>query len=129
MASPFDDPQAELAWMFLVGLCGEDNLDDVFALVSDDFTYWSIVGRKTLGADQLRLLTEGRRIGLRVTLELVRCINEHETVVIEANGDCATADGAHYESPLVFVVDTRDGRVVSVREYTDTQVAADMLGI
>ncbi|WP_046296343.1 nuclear transport factor 2 family protein [Mycolicibacter arupensis] len=129
MATPFDDPQAELAWMFLQGICGDDELDDIFALVSDDFTWWTILTREAVDKDELRLEVEQRRRGLRIELELVRCINEHETVVIEALGDCVTADGSHYDSPLVFIVDTQDGQIVSVREYTDTRYAGPLLGL
>jgi ketosteroid isomerase-like protein len=129
VSTPFDDPQAELAWMFLQGICGDDDLDDIFTLVSDDFTYWSILTREAIDADALRQQVQERRRGLRVTLDLTRCINEGETVVIEAHGDCVTADGAHYDSPLVFIVDTHDGRIVSVREYTETRFAAEVLGI
>lgn len=129
VATPFDDPQAELAWMFLQGISGDDDLDDIFTLVSEDFTYWSILTREAIDAGALRQQVEERRHGLRITLELTRCINEGETVVIEAHGDCTTADGSHYDSPLVFIVDTHDGRIVSVREYTETRFAAEVLGI
>ncbi len=129
MATPFDDPQAELAWMFLQGICGDDDLDDIFALVSDDFTWWSIMTRQAVDKDALRVEVQQRRLGLQISLDLLRCINEHETVVIEAQGDCVTADGSHYDSPLVFIVDTEDGRIVSVREYTDTRFAGQLLGL
>lgn len=115
--------------MFLQGISGDDDLDDIFALVSDDFTYWSILTRQALGKDELRQETEQRRLGLRFNLELIRCINEHETVVIEALGDCVTADGSHYDSPLVFIVDTQDGLIVSVREFTDTRYAGQVFGL
>lgn len=115
--------------MFLQGICGNDDLDETFTLVSDEFTYWSILTREAIGADALRQQVEERRQGLRITLDLTRCINEGETVVIEAHGDCVTGDDAHYDSPVVFIVDTHDGRIVSVREYTETRFAAEVLGI
>ncbi len=115
--------------MFLQGISGDDDLDDIFTLVSDDFTYWSILTREAIDANALRQQVEHRRRGLQITLDLLRCINEDETVVIEAQGDCVTADGGHYDSPLVFIVDTHDGRIVSVREYTETRFAAEVLGI
>lgn len=115
--------------MFLQGICGDDDLDETFTLVTDDFTYWSILTRQAVDKATLRQEVEQRRRGLRITLDLLRCINEDETVVIEAQGDCVTADGGHYDSPLVFIVDTRDGRIVSVREYTETRFAAEVLGI
>ena len=115
--------------MFLQSICEGGDLDEGFALLSDDCTYWSILNRREIDNAALRRQVEERRRGLRVTLDLVRCINEGETVVIEAVGDCVTADGTHYDSPLVFIVDTHDGRIVSVREYTDTRFADRVLGL
>lgn len=116
--------------MFLQGISSDDGvLDEAFALVSDDFTYWSILTREAIDEDALRQQVEQRRHGLRIALDLTRCINEGETVVIEAEADCVTTDGSHYESPVVFIVDTRDGRIVSVREYTETRFADEVLGI
>jgi ketosteroid isomerase-like protein len=36
--TPFDDPQGELAWMFLQSTSDGGDLDEGFALLSDDFT-------------------------------------------------------------------------------------------
>lgn len=52
--TPFDDPQAELAWMFLQSLCEGGDLDEGFALLSNDFTYWSIVTRTELDKKTFR---------------------------------------------------------------------------
>ena len=115
--------------MFMQSICEDGDLDEGFALLSDDCVYWSILNRKELDNAALRQQVEERRRGLRITLDLVRCINEGETVVIEALGDCVTADGTHYDSPLVFIVDTQDGRITSVREYTDTRFASTVFGL
>ncbi|HEU4360110.1 MAG TPA: nuclear transport factor 2 family protein [Mycobacterium sp.] len=128
MATPFDDPQAELAWMFLQCVTDDADLDECFGLLSDDFTYWSILDREPIDRHTLRREIERRKRDFRVSLDLVRCINEGETVVIEAHGHCTTADGEHYDSPIAFIVDTRDGQIVAVREYNDTRLAAELLG-
>lgn len=126
--TPFDDPQAELAWMFLQCLSEGADLDEYFGLLSDDFTHWSLLNGESIGKAALREQVERRKRKLRISLDLMRCINEGETVVIEAHAHCVTADGAHYDSPAVFIVDTRDGQIVSVREYTDTRYAAEVFG-
>ena len=128
MATPFDDPQAELAWMFLQCVSQGEDLDEYFELLSDDFSYWSLLTGESIGKDALRAEVERRRRLLRITLDLSRCINEHETVVIEAYGRCVTADGRRYDSPVVFIVDTHDGQIVSVREYSETRFAAEVFG-
>lgn len=114
--------------MFLQCVSEGAELDEYFGLLSDDFTYWSILTRESVGKEALRELVEHRKSKLRITLELMRCINEGETVVIEAHGDCVTADGVHYDSPLLYIVDTHDGQIVSVREYADTRFVAEALG-
>lgn len=129
MNTPFDDPQAELAWMFLQGLCDGGDLDECFALLSDDFTHWSIVTRECIDKTELRRLTEQRKRAVEITLDLLRCVNEGESVVIEAQADGVSVDGVRYDSPFVFVFETRDGMIASVREYSDTRLAAQVLGI
>ncbi|HEX7323634.1 MAG TPA: nuclear transport factor 2 family protein [Mycobacterium sp.] len=125
MNTPFDDPQAELAWMFLQSLCDGGDLDEGFALLSDDFTHWSIFTGESANKASLRRSAE-QRPG-QTTLHLIRCVNEGETVVIEAQAEGATADGVRYAGPFIFVFETRDGLITSVREYGDTRLAARVL--
>jgi ketosteroid isomerase-like protein len=123
--TPFDGPQAELAWMFLQSLCEGGDLDEGLTLVSDDFSYWSIITRTSFDKETLRRAIEQRKHLLPdVNIELIRCVNEGETVVIEGQVDATTAGGARYDSPFVCIFDTRDGLIVSMREYSDTRVAA-----
>jgi ketosteroid isomerase-like protein len=125
VTTPFDDPQAELAWMFLQSLCDGGDLDEGLALLSDDFSYWSIITRSPFDKETLRRAIEQRRHYLpEISIELIRCINEGETVVVEGQVDATTAEGARYDSPFVCIFDTRDGQIVSAREYSDTRLAA-----
>ncbi|MBV8861268.1 MAG: nuclear transport factor 2 family protein [Mycobacterium sp.] len=128
MTTPFDDPQAELAWMFLQCLSDSGDLDECFGLLSDDFTYWSIVTRDSIGKAALRREVERRKRRLELSLDFIQCFNDGESVVIEAQADGETADGVVYDSPAIFVVETRDGLIVSLREYSDTQLAAQVFG-
>jgi len=121
--TPFDNPQAELAWMFLQCLQGGD-IDECFALLSDDFTYWNVATRETADKAALQGQIERRRNDVELTLDLLRCISDGDSVVIEAHGDGVTASGARHESPYCFIVDTRDGQIVSLREYSDTRLAS-----
>ncbi|BDB39917.1 MULTISPECIES: nuclear transport factor 2 family protein [Mycobacterium] len=124
--TPFDDPQAELAWMFLQSLCEGGDLDEGFALLRDDFTYWSIVGRTTLDKDAMRRANDRRKQVFEVNIDLLRCVNEGETVVIEGQVEGVGPTGDKYESPFVCIFDTQDGMITSMREYSDTQSFARM---
>ncbi|MCV6986476.1 nuclear transport factor 2 family protein [Mycobacterium shinjukuense] len=124
--TPFDDPQAELAWMFLQSLCEGGDIGEGFELLSDDFTYWSIVTRTELDKQTLRRAVQRRKKVFEVNIELRRCVNEGETVVIEGHCRGATADGTPYDSPFVCIFETRDGLIVALREYSDTQSLAEV---
>ena len=123
--TPFDAPQAELAWMFLQSLCDGGDLDEGMALLSDDFSYWSIITRTSFDKETLRRAIEQRKRYLpEISIDLIRCVNEGETVVVEGQVDATTIEGARYDTPFLCIFDTRDGLIVSAREYSDTRQAA-----
>jgi len=128
MTTPFDDPQAELAWMFLQCLSDSGDVDECFGLLSDDFTYWSNQTRKSIGKTAMRKEVERRKRRLEINLDFIQCFNDGESVVIEALTDGYTADGVRYDNPTVFIFETRDGLIVSLREYGDTQLTAQVFG-
>ena len=55
---------------------------------------------------------------------MLRCVNEGDTVVVEAEAFGTTASGVKYDTPVVCIFETRDGLIVSMREYSDTKSAA-----
>lgn len=123
--------------MFLQSLCdgadmdqGDegDEGDEGLALLSDDFTYWSINTASPFDKEALRAAIEQRKgVLTEANIDLIRCVNEGETVVIEGRFEAtAAATGARYCSPFVCIFDTRDGLIVSVREYSDTRLAASV---
>jgi uncharacterized protein len=122
--TPFDGPQAELAWMFLQSVSEGGDVDEGFALLSDDFTYWSIITRMSFDKETFRRANERRRQIVEINLDLRRCVNEGDTVVIEAQASGTSRDGIEYDSPFVCIFETRDGQIVSMREYSDTKSAA-----
>jgi ketosteroid isomerase-like protein len=122
--TPFDAPNAELAWMFLQSISEGGDSEEGYALLSDDFTYWSIITRVSFDKETFRQANERRRQILEINIDLLRCVNEGDTVVVEAQVWGATADGIKYDTPFICVFETRDGLIVSMREYTDTKLAA-----
>ncbi|CAN5423257.1 nuclear transport factor 2 family protein [soil metagenome] len=128
MTTPFDDPQAELAWMFLQCLCEDGDLDEGFALLSDDFVYWNNTSRTTINKADLRKLSEGRKAIVELNYDLVGCLNEGQNVMVEAHAEGVTAAGVRYDSPMVFIFETDDGLITSLREYGDTQLNINAFG-
>ena len=128
VTTPFDDPQAELAWMFLQCLSDSGDIDECFELLSDDFTYWSIQSRESIDKAALRQEVERRKRRVKMNLDFIRCFNDGESVVIEALTDGKTTDGVRYSSPTAYIFETRDGLIVSLREYGDIQLAAELFG-
>lgn len=124
--TPFDDPQAELAWMFLQSMCEGGDLDEGFGLLSHDFTYWSITTRVRYDKETLRSWIDTCKQTLEVNIELLRCINEGETVVVEGEVEGTSTDGIQYDSPFVCIFETRDGLIVSIHEYSDTRSFAEV---
>ncbi|OMC22831.1 MULTISPECIES: nuclear transport factor 2 family protein [unclassified Mycobacterium] len=122
--TPFDGPQAELAWMFLQSVCEGGDVNEGFALLSDEFTYWSIITRVSFDKETFRRANERRRQIVEINLDLYRCVNEGDTVVVEAHASGTSRDGVEYDSPFVCIFETRDGQIVSMREYSDTKSAA-----
>lgn len=125
--TPFDDPQGELAWMFLQTVSDDGDLDEGFALLSDDFTYWTLYTRTPCDKATFRRAIERRKQDLELILDFVRCVNEGETVVVEAQATGTTSDGLEFDSPFVCIFDTRDGLIVSMRLYSDTRAIATAL--
>lgn len=107
--------------MFLQSTSDGGDLDEGFALLRDDFSYWSLYTRTACDKETFRAAIEERKRVLEVTIDLVRCLNEGETVVVEAQASGTTADGAAYDSPFVCIFETRDGLIVSMRLYSDTR--------
>lgn len=126
MTTPFDNPKAELAWMCLQCLCMDGDIDEGFALLREDFTYWSILTRTTLDKPAFRREIEKCRSHVQMNLELIGCLNDGNSVAIEAQGNGVTSEGVPYDSPYVFLFETYDGLIVSMREYSDTRLTAQV---
>jgi uncharacterized protein len=122
--TPFDGPHAELAWMFLQSVCEGGDAEEGFALLSDDFTYWSIITRVAFDKETFRRANERRRQIVEIDVDLRRCVTEGDTVVIEAQASGTSRGGVEYDTPFICIFETRDGLIVSMREYSDTKSAA-----
>ena len=57
-----------------------------------------------------------------------RMIAEGDIVVVEARGQNVTRDGKPYENDYCYVYEFRDGEVVALTEYADTELFRSALG-
>lgn len=126
--TPFDAPNAELAWMFLQSLSEGGDVDEGFELLSDDFSYWSLFTRESYDKEALRRATDRRKQSVELTIDLLRCINEGDTVVVEAHATGTNSNGEQYDTPFVCIFETSEGLIVSMREYSDTKAYSKLLG-
>ncbi len=121
-------------------------LQDIFAELSsgssrpllealaDDVT-WTVKGttpwsRTYSGkAAVLALLRElGSRLATRYRAEATLVLADGEHVVVAANGSATTIDGRRYDNQYCFLYRLRDGAIVEVIEYLDTQLVVAALG-
>jgi uncharacterized protein len=65
--------------------------------------------------------------GTRVTIELVNVIAGGDQVAAEWTSRATSRNGTTYHNRNVGIFTVRDGKIVSIREYTDTQHAAQVL--
>lgn len=106
-----------------------DAVRDCFA---DDATWWlggelplsgTWRGRDAILGDFLGSIPRLYEPG-SISLEITSLIAEGDTVVLEWTSRAVTAAGERYENQCAGVFTLRDGRIVAVREYMDTQYAA-----
>ena len=128
VTTPFDAPHAELAWTFIQSLSDADDVDEGFTLLSDDFTYWSLYTRVCIDKDGFRREIDRRRGVVTFSIDLLRCLTDGDTVVVEAYATGTKPDGEQYETPYICILETRDGLIVSLREYSDTRLTTEILG-
>jgi ketosteroid isomerase-like protein len=65
--------------------------------------------------------------GSPVFIELTHVVAEGAAVVAEWTSRATTRDGGAYDNRCIGVFEVRDGKIVSVREYADTQHVARVL--
>ena len=124
-------------------LTGADYLRDLFGrnpgaalLLLDRDIEWIVPGASAFGGGTHRgreavlaffaLVLELFPEGLRI--EEIREWPGVDCCVVEAVLSGSTAAGAYYRNAYAFVLETREGRVCRIREYTDTSYAESVLG-
>lgn len=103
--------------------------------MAEDFTWvmigsnsWSGTyrGRDAVRRDLLKPLM--KEFATRYTNTAQRIVAEGDMVVVECRGDVVTKSGKPYNNRYCWVCRLRDGQLVELVEYMDTQLVADTLG-
>jgi ketosteroid isomerase-like protein len=108
------------------------DVEAVDALYAEDFVLWSPGSLPFSGThDKAEALELTKMIaaafpqGLRFTIDAMTV--EGERVAVEAHSEGRHASGRDYRNQYHFLVKIRDGKIVMLKEYMDTQHAMDVL--
>jgi uncharacterized protein len=116
-------------------LGSEGNLEGCLALMDDDVKWRNIgstrfsgtfVGKERLITDLLGPLFSQLRSGLSSTVENV--VAEGDYVVLQSRGKAQTTEGKDYNNTYCHIFKIRDGRIVEVTEYFDTELVTSVFG-
>ena len=102
------------------------------ALYAEDFVLWSPgtlpfsgTHDKAEALELTKMITSAFPQGLRFTIDAMTV--EGERVAVEAHSEGRHASGRDYRNQYHFLVKIRDGKIVMLKEYMDTQYAKDVL--
>jgi len=117
VAAPLDP--GELAWSYFA-LLGDGDVEGAAALLDDDGTWWTCGGRQEIPMRRHKELFPQVMSRLPLAFERRSTLVAGDTVVLELRSHAELPDGQRYDNVYAFVVETRDGRLLHVREYNDT---------
>ena len=102
------------------------------ALYAEEFVLWSPgtlpfsgTHDKAEALELTKMITSAFPRGLRFTIDAMTV--EGERVAVEAHSEGRHASGRDYRNQYHFLVKIRDGKIVMLKEYMDTQHATDVL--
>ena len=83
-------------------------------------------GRESIVRDLFGPMRE--MLSERIKLDITNIVGDGDFVVLEAKGQAKALDGTEYDNNYCIVLHMRDGMIVSVREYLDTELISDLFG-
>ena len=111
------------------------DMDACFAILADDVKWTNIgttkfsgtyTGKQALLEQLLGPLFAQLKAGIFPTIE--NLIAEADVVVAQTTGTAETHDGISYNNSYCQVMRIREGKIVEVKEYFDTQLASSVFG-
>jgi uncharacterized protein len=111
------------------------DMDRCFSYLADDVTWTNIGSTKYSGTfrGKAELVTKllqpvFGQLKAGIVSVVDNIIAEGDFVVVQSRGQAETLDGRPYNNRYCHVFRIRDGEIVEVTEYLDTQLAASALG-
>lgn len=110
-------------------------VDDALRLFAEDVTWKSngttrfsgmFAGKRNLVEKLVQPLFGQLKAGITGTIH--NLVAEGDQVVAEVSGKAETKDGKSYNNTYCFVFRIRDGKIVEVREYMDTDLVNRIFG-
>jgi ketosteroid isomerase-like protein len=123
----------ETAKKFLEVMASHENTEWLEDIMCDDATYW-VGGRPELFAyagtrNKQDFCAWARTPSIFVDggakLGIVGITAEGDRVAVESTSTGTTPDGRTYHNAYHYLFRVRDGKILEVKEYTDTQAAAE----
>lgn len=108
----------------------EGDVDKIVALLADDATWWAagsipgVSGSRT--KPEVAIAVSGMAdLSATGTLPTTvhRTLAQGDLVAIEASTDARFTNGKAYQNQYMFLIQVRDGAIVEVKEYMDTELA------
>jgi ketosteroid isomerase-like protein len=115
-------------------LVSANDIDGALELMTEDAT-WRIPGKKELSPTAgaytkerigrlFRRMLDDLAAGLQMTV--LSALAEGERVALEATSSGDLKNGRQYRQEYHFLMEFKDGKILAVREYLDTQHAHDV---
>lgn len=114
---------------------GRKDVEGAMNMMTDDATWWiggkprlfPLAGLKTKAAmkEILNAFVPGSKDGLKIIP--TGMVAEGDKVAVEAKSHGEFPSGFVYENEYHFLLDIRDGKVASVKEFLDTMHTAEFL--
>lgn len=112
----------------VIELLAKGHFEDAEKMLHPEVRWW-VIGQGDMSYRRLRDLSEATegRLAIR-NVKFIAALAEGETVAIEAVGEMAFPDGRPYRNAYSIIVKFKDGLVLEMREYFDTDYALKIFG-
>jgi ketosteroid isomerase-like protein len=111
------------------------DIDGCLGLIADDIVWVDMGstrfsgeyrGKEDLVNNLIGPLFGSLKAGITTTIK--RLIAEGDLVVAETKGDAETSDGPPYKNDYCQIIRIKDGLIVEVTEYLDTELVTNVFG-